>query len=222
MPPRPRAAGGLERNDGHADRARLVELRLDPFERHLRAPAAVAEGVPRRPTVFVDPQPFTLVRSDEAVPLGRVEPDHRAFQRSSLHRLACGGREAPAALAELDRDDALCLGTLRPFDRVELHLRALRERLEAFAGDRRVVDENVLATVSRGDEAVPLRVVEPLDGSSCHENTSSARTRTGRGSTQCANRYSLEYPGTVARHPAAGLLRRAATAAQVGPSQGIR
>src|SRR5581483_2325958 len=86
----------------------------------------------------------------------------------------------------LDGDDALRLGALRPLDRVELHLRALGERLEAGPRDRRMVDEHVLATVSRGDEPIPLRVVEPLDGSGCHTNTSSTDERTGRGSAQRA------------------------------------
>src|SRR5690242_5728229 len=96
----------------------------------------------------------------------------------SIDRSFLGARPARArALAGLwsglDGDDALCLGAFRPLDRVELHLRALGERLEALAGDRRMVDEHVLATISRGDEPIPLRIVEPLDGSGCHTNTSS-------------------------------------------------
>src|SRR5581483_5498479 len=93
-------------------------------------------------------------------------------------RLLSGGasheRQTLAARrTRLDGDDALGLGAFRPVDRIELHLCALGERLESVARDRRMVDEHVLATVSRGDEPIPLRIVEPLHGSSCHTNTSS-------------------------------------------------
>src|SRR3954466_3537182 len=47
-------------------------------------------------------------------------------------------------------------------------LRTLGERLEAAAGDARVVDEQVLALVVGGDESEALLVAEPLDGSGCH------------------------------------------------------
>src|SRR5579884_3412525 len=97
----------------------------------------------------------------------------------SMNRSLFGARPARAHAPAghwggLDGDDALRLGTLRPVDRVELHLRALRERLEAIACDRGMVDEHVLPTISRGDEPIPLRIVEPLHGSGCHTNTSSA------------------------------------------------
>src|ERR1041384_8464707 len=71
-------------------------------------------------------------------------------------------RSARGPRVRLHSDDALRLGTLRPVDRLELHLRALRKRLEALACNRRMVDEQVLATIGRGDEPIPLRVVEPL------------------------------------------------------------
>src|SRR5215468_8035864 len=48
------------------------------------------------------------------------------------------------------------------------HLRALGERLEAAAGDRRMMDEQVLALVIRRDEPKTLFVAEPLNGSRCH------------------------------------------------------
>jgi len=51
---------------------------------------------------------------------------------------------------------------------VELDLRALIEGLEAVARDAAVVDEQILARPVRGDEPVPLRVVEPLHGSGRH------------------------------------------------------
>src|SRR5664279_1313096 len=56
----------------------------------------------------------------------------------------------------------LSRGTLLPLDDIELHRLAFGQRLEAAALDRAVVDEAVLLTVVRGDEAEPLRVVEPL------------------------------------------------------------
>src|SRR4051794_36785432 len=59
-------------------------------------------------------------------------------------------------------------------------LRALGQRLEAVRVDAGVVDEQVLATLVRRDEAEALVVVEPLDGSGCHVISSTAlclRTR---------------------------------------------
>src|SRR5581483_10168822 len=93
-------------------------------------------------------------------------------------RLLSGGasheRQTLAARrTRLDGDDALGLGAFRPVDRIELHLCALGERLESVARDRRMVDEHVLATISRGNEPIPLRIVEPFHGSACHTNTSS-------------------------------------------------
>src|SRR5688500_17622442 len=51
-----------------------------------------------------------------------------------------------------------------------LHLRVLRERLEALPVDARVVDEQVPVTIIGSDESVALLVVEPLDGSGRHVN----------------------------------------------------
>src|SRR4029079_7903954 len=62
----------------------------------------------------------------------------------------------------------------------ELHLGALDERLEAVAGDRGVVNEQILRSVVGGDEAVALRVVEHLNGSSCHVAPPYGLSRTGR------------------------------------------
>jgi putative membrane protein len=68
----------------------------------------------------------------------------------------------------LDESDVLRLGALCALGAFELDLRTLGERLEAVAGDCAVVDEQVLTACVRGDEAIPLRIVEPLDGSGCH------------------------------------------------------
>src|SRR5207244_9352450 len=67
-----------------------------------------------------------------------------------------------------DRHDVLRLRALLPLGCLVFHLRTFGERAEAIAGDRGVVDEEILAAVLRGDEAVPLGVVEPLHGSCCH------------------------------------------------------
>src|SRR5262249_11612774 len=71
-----------------------------------------------------------------------------------------------------DHDDVLGLRALLALAGLVLHLRALGQRLEAGARDAGVVDEEVLRALVGRDEAVPLRVVEPLDGAGCHENTS--------------------------------------------------
>src|SRR2546423_1926376 len=80
-------------------------------------------------------------------------------------------RTATAAV----RSRALCerahvrrLRALLPLRRLELHLRSLRQALEALAGDAAVMDEEVLAAIVGRDEAIALLVVEPLDGSCCH------------------------------------------------------
>src|SRR5579884_1879954 len=109
--------------------------------------------------------------------------------------------DARGPRTRLDGDDALCLGALRPVDRVELDLRALGERLESLADDRRVVDEYVLATIGRGDEPIPLRVVEPLHGSGCHTKHLLHHERKGRGSARRATGTRSAIAGTVAPIP---------------------
>src|SRR5579884_2498269 len=107
----------------------------------------------------------------------------------------------PAARARLDGDDALRLVALRPVDRVELHLRSLRQRLEALADDRGMVDEHVLPAACRGDEPIPLRIVEPLHGSGCHTKHLLDHERTGRGSARRATGTRSAIAGTVAPIP---------------------
>src|SRR6187402_147262 len=65
-------------------------------------------------------------------------------------------------------DDVGRLGALVALARLVLDLRALGEGLEPVAADAAVVDEEILATILRGDEPVSLAVVEPLNGSACH------------------------------------------------------
>src|SRR3954452_12039926 len=80
---------------------------------------------------------------------------------------SCEAMGGPAAdsldLGDVDRGRAL--GALL---RLVRHLRALCEGLEALGVDARVVDEEVLASVVRRDEAEALVIAEPLDGSGCH------------------------------------------------------
>src|SRR5215208_125247 len=80
------------------------------------------------------------------------------------------------------------LGALVALLRLELDLRALIEGLEARAFDRAEMDEEVLASLVRRDEAEALVRVEPLDGSGCHAHTSStAYSRTCSGKARTPN-----------------------------------
>src|SRR3954471_17805396 len=76
-----------------------------------------------------------------------------------------GLRAESAALLHLDVRRGGALGTHLG---LVADLRTLGKRLEAAAGDARVVDEEVLALVVGGDESEALLVAEPLDGSRCH------------------------------------------------------
>src|SRR5262249_28726695 len=117
------------------------------------------------------------------------------------------------------------LGALLTFARLELDLRVLAERLEPLTDDVGVVDEEVLATLVRRDEAVALRVVEPLHGSGCHIDYTSSHPENERveeaeppvlalfvhreGSETCAG-YCQEVAATVRRDD---VLRAAVTIA---------
>src|SRR6266576_6034550 len=84
--------------------------------------------------------------------------------------------------SSLLRNDVDRLGALLALARLELDLGTLGQRLEAVAGDVRVMHEEILAAVLGGDEAVSLGIVEPLDGSGCHVISSlDSRRRTSRG-----------------------------------------
>src|SRR5687767_4217290 len=87
-----------------------------------------------------------------------------------------------SAIAASDRDDVRGLGALLTLAGLELHLRTLDERLEALADDVGVVDEEILAALVRADEAIALRVVEPLDCSGCHQrHLASGAAKPSRG-----------------------------------------
>src|SRR5437899_4589004 len=80
---------------------------------------------------------------------------------------------ADNSLRRAEDGDVCRLGALWPLGRLELDLVALLQRLEAAAGDCAEMDEQILSTAVGRDEAEPLRVVEPLHSSGCHEHTSS-------------------------------------------------
>src|SRR5829696_5358776 len=68
---------------------------------------------------------------------------------------------------------------------------ALRERLEALAGDAAVMHEQVLSAFIGSDEAVALAVVEPLDGSVCHKKHLLHRSRTGEEGAEAQTELAL-------------------------------
>src|SRR6202795_5107043 len=70
--------------------------------------------------------------------------------------------------SSLLRSDVDRLGAFLALARLVLDLGTLGQRLEAVAGDVRVMHEEILAAVLGGDEAVSLGIVEPLDGTGCH------------------------------------------------------
>src|ERR687895_274174 len=98
-----------------------------------------------------------------------------------------------------DGGDVRRLGALLALTRFELDARALGEALEAVTGDVAVVDEEILRSLVRGDEAVPLAVVEPLDGSGCHKKTPPLPTHEQVRKAQNANRTRSRSARTVAR-----------------------
>src|SRR5215210_4228187 len=97
-------------------------------------------------------------------------------------------RPRPSFLDLRDRGHVGRLGTLRALAGLERHPGALDERLEALAGDVAVVDEQVLCAFIRGDEAVALAVVEPLDGSVSHKKTPPSTLTNGWEGVENANR----------------------------------
>src|SRR6266404_1969921 len=68
------------------------------------------------------------------------------------------------------------LRTLGALGDLEFHLLAFREAAEALCLDRGVVDENVLATGVRRDEAESLRIVEPLHDPGRHRSLPGGQT----------------------------------------------
>ena len=73
---------------------------------------------------------------------------------------------------ELQKLYVLCLPPLGSFDNVELDSLAFLQAAEAVRLDRRIVNKNILAILP-ADEAVALRVIEPLNCSLFHGDASS-------------------------------------------------
>ena len=80
-------------------------------------------------------------------------------------RMADGESLEPSATSHdkvLDLGDVAGLRALGTVNDLELHRLTFLERTETVALNSRVVDEDIAASVAL-DEAIPLRVVEPLD-----------------------------------------------------------
>src|SRR3954454_13903226 len=69
---------------------------------------------------------------------------------------------------------------LRSFRHLELDLLAFGETAETFHLDGGVVDEHVLPSAIRSNEAIAFCVVEPLHSTSCH-SSSLSQTVPGQG-----------------------------------------
>src|SRR3954462_8174906 len=78
-----------------------------------------------------------------------------------------------------DLPDVRGLRSLGALGDLVLHLLTFREAAESLHLDGGVVDEHVLAAAIRRDEAVALRVVEPLHGT-CRHSGSAFRKRLPR------------------------------------------
>src|SRR3954447_4437292 len=92
-----------------------------------------------------------------------------------------GGAYPPPEIRVNQQGDVAGLGTFRALLDLVLDLGAFGEALEALTGDRAEVHEDVVAAVGLRDEAVALRVVEPLHGSGCHVFHLPATSRTCSG-----------------------------------------
>src|SRR5881398_479357 len=117
-----------------------------------------------------------------------------------LPEMSARGREThPRAKFGLTDDaDVAGLGAFGALFDLVLDLRAFGEALEALAGDRAEVNEDVVAAVCLRDEAVALRVVEPLHGSACHFHlpapSTNVQRRRGRTNGTTAKRGSSRAP----------------------------
>src|ERR1044071_9280129 len=83
-----------------------------------------------------------------------------------------GRRRAAPARRRVLREQGHVRGLLG----LVLHLRTFVQRAIAAALNGAEVDEQVLATLIRGDEPITLVRVEPLDGSGCHMSFTSLPT----------------------------------------------
>src|SRR4051794_24477458 len=118
----------------------------------------------------------------------------RSGRRGERTMRPFGGDAAAGVARRLQRGDVDGLRALVAGLGVVGDLRVLGQQLEAVGVDAGVVDEEVLATVVRRDEAEALVVVEPLDGSGSHDvpprrlctaNAEEAVTATTAGAEHC-------------------------------------
>src|SRR3954447_5264483 len=92
-----------------------------------------------------------------------------------------------------DLPDVRGLRSLGALGDLVLHLLTFREAAESLHLDGGVVDEHVLAAAIRRDEAVALRVVEPLHGTCRHSGSAFRKRlpRRGLGTT------AIQSPGSI-------------------------
>src|SRR5918995_1366569 len=110
------------------------------------------------------------VPTSEGVSLSVLTSGARRAQRAQTARRP-GDPQPPRRLLAsrvLDGSNVLRLHALTPLGRFVRHLGAFVEGLEALARYARVVHEEVLTPVVRGDEAVALLVTKPLNRSLGH------------------------------------------------------
>jgi hypothetical protein len=97
-------------------------------------------------------------------------------------------------LGVLDALDVRRVETFGTRLNLELHFLTFDEGFEPIHGDRRKVDEHILAAILL-NEAVPLRVIEPLHfpsghaAASCGVNRAHAYTARGKPTPVCGHLY---------------------------------
>src|SRR5947209_8874786 len=117
------------------------------------------EAMPVLPLLW-RPEGVLAIGCDECKALLVVEPLHGPCDLQAGH-----GRQVQRALDELDVRGP---GSLVAGLGVVRHLCSVGERAIALTDDRAVMDEQVLGLVIGRDEAKPLVVTEPLDGTGSH------------------------------------------------------
>src|SRR6516165_3017601 len=133
---------------------------------HARASKMWSSSCRSRPCFSLRGSEFTGAH-EQTLRRGRGRPRpprHLPTSRAAGAR----NRAVTGRSAELEHAHVGGRRALRALLGVKRHLRTLSERLEAVAGDRGVMDEQILARVVRRDEPVALIVAEPLHSSGCH------------------------------------------------------
>ena len=165
--------GSAAADEPDADRPAFLSV-ADALEGDVHARAASLGELAVHEALAVDPDPacFGL---DHAEALLVVEPHHRAVHATSSRRECAGGAEArprtSPTRAKRSGWTFRASGPFAPSAPSNSTFAPSASVLKPSPTIARVVDEHVLATLVRGDEAVALRVVEPLHGSSCHRCT---------------------------------------------------